>query len=331
LSHEMKHITDELLVKYLLEACDAQEIEQVTLWLNQNEENLVYYKQLKKIWDESASLASAPPIDTDDAWLRLKQKMQTSKQGFSLYRNLYYAAASILLLLGLFGAYKYVNQEPKTNTVEIPIAIAPKLLESNKTTIIDTLSDQSIVTLNKNATLAYPSQFKPAERRVTLTGEAFFNISPNKSQPFYINASNDVEIKVIGTSFNVKSFDAYTEVIVETGIVEVRKFNRVILLHPHEKARIDKEDSTIVVEKNKDKLYKYFRSKEFECDNTPLWRVVEVLNEAYGDSVVIGRSDLKSLTLTTRFDNESLESILEIISETFEINVEKKGNKYILK
>jgi len=47
--------------------------------------------------------------------------------------------------------------------------------------------------------------------------------------------------------------------------------------------------------------------------------------------VVIGRSDLKSLTLTTRFDNESLESILEIISETFEINVEKKGNKYILK
>ncbi|MBK7588016.1 MAG: DUF4974 domain-containing protein [Bacteroidetes bacterium] len=87
---------------------------------------------------------------------------------------------------------------------------------------------------------------------------------------------------------------------------------------------MDKEDSTIVVEKNKDKLYKYFRSKEFECDNTSLWRVVEVLNEAYGDSVVIGRSDLKSLTLTTRFDNESLESILEIISETFEINVEKK-------
>ena len=45
----MKHITDELLVKYLLEACDAQEIEQVTLWLNQNEENLVYYKQLKSL------------------------------------------------------------------------------------------------------------------------------------------------------------------------------------------------------------------------------------------------------------------------------------------
>jgi transmembrane sensor len=166
---------------------------------------------------------------------------------------------------------------------------------------------------------------------VKLNGEAFFNITPNPKQPFYIEASNDVEIRVVGTSFNVKSFDAYTEVIVETGIVEVRKFNRVLLLHPREKARIDKEDSTIVVQRNSDKLYKYYRSKEFECDNTPLWKVVEVLNEAYGDSIVIGRNDLKSLTLTTRFDNESLESILEVISETFEIKVEKKGNKYILK
>ena len=58
---------------------------------------------------------------------------------------------------------------------------------------------------------------------------------------------------------------------------------------------------------------------------------MEVLNEAYGDSIIIGRSELKSLTLTTRFDNESLENILDIISETFEIKIEKKGNKYILK
>jgi ferric-dicitrate binding protein FerR (iron transport regulator) len=173
--------------------------------------------------------------------------------------------------------------------------------------------------------------FASAERRVKLKGEAFFNISPDKKKPFFIEAGNDVEIRVVGTSFNVKAYDDYTEVVVETGIVEVRKFNRVLLLHPNERARIDKEDSTITVEKSKDKLYRYYRSKEFECDNTPLWKVVEVLNEAYGDSIVIGRGDLRSLTLTTRFDNESLESILDIISETFEINVEKVGNKYILK
>ncbi|MCC7029872.1 MAG: FecR domain-containing protein, partial [Chitinophagaceae bacterium] len=242
----------------------------------------------------------------------------------------YYAAAAVLLAVGLFGLRYYF--EPEAVIQHAPaVAAASTVIHSNQTTRIDTLSDQSVVTLNKHAALHYPKEFSGKERRVKLEGEAFFSITPDKEKPFFIDARNNVEIRVVGTSFNVKSFDSYTEVIVETGIVEVRKFNKVILLHPREKARIDKEDSSIVVEKNQDKLYRYFRSKEFECDNTPLWKVVEVLNEVYGDSVVIGRSELKSLTLTTRFDNESLESILEIISETFELKVEKKGNKYILK
>ncbi len=325
----MKNMNDELLVKYLLEECDAQEIVQVESWLAENDENQLYYHQFESIWNESKALADMPQVNTEEAWLRLKHKMQPGKS-LKIHRTFYFAAASILLLLGIFGVYRYLNNESKVKSTE-SLALAPAIIESKLATRIDTLSDKSVVTLNKNATLQYPKQFEEKERRVKLQGEAFFNITPNKEKPFFIDASNDVEIRVVGTTFNVKSFDAYTEVIVETGIVEVRKFNRVILLHPREKARIDKKDSTIVVEKSSDKLYKYYRSKEFECDNTPLWKVVEVLNEAYGDSIIIGRDDLKSLTLTTRFDNESLESILEVISETFEIKIEKKGNKYILK
>jgi ferric-dicitrate binding protein FerR (iron transport regulator) len=78
-------------------------------------------------------------------------------------------------------------------------------------------------------------------------------------------------------------------------------------------------------------LYKYYRSKQFECDNTPLWKVVEVLNEAYEDTIVIENNELKKLTLTAQFNNESLESVLDVLSETFEFQVEKKGKKYILK
>lgn len=330
MNDEMKHISDELLVKFLLEECNEQETVQVKAWLEAGDENKAYYSQFKSIWDESKSLAAVPEVNTEESWQRLKYKMQKPERSFKIHRTFYYAAASVLILFSLFGLYNYFNKKP-ADQYNPPVVSVPKTIESKKETVIDTLSDKSIVTLNKNAKLQYPKEFLANERRVKLQGEAFFNITPDKEKPFFIDASNDVEIRVVGTSFNVKSFDAYTEVIVETGIVEVRKFNRVILLHPREKARIDKEDSTIVVEKNNDKLYKYFRSKEFECDNTPLWKVVEVLNEAYGDSVIIGRSDLKSLTLTTRFDNESLESILEIISETFEIKVEKKGDKYMLK
>ncbi|MBK7691020.1 MAG: FecR domain-containing protein [Bacteroidetes bacterium] len=325
----MKHISDELLVNYLVDECNEQEQTAVENWLAENPENQLYFHQFERIWIESKALGNIPLVDTEASWQRMKARMQ-HKRRWAVQKTMYWAAAAILLVVGLFSMYTFWQRGIPSKPADSLVAI-PSIIESKSETLVDTLSDKSIVTLNKNASLQYPKQFSEKERRVKLRGEAFFNISPNARQPFYIEASNDVEIRVVGTSFNVKSFDAYTEVIVETGIVEVRKFNRVLLLHPREKARIDKEDSTIVVQRNSDKLYKYYRSKEFECDNTPLWKVVEVLNEAYGDSIVIGRTDLKSLTLTTRFDNESLESILEVISETFEIKVEKKGNKYILK
>jgi transmembrane sensor len=135
----------------------------------------------------------------------------------------------------------------------------------------------------------------------------------------------------LGTSFNVKSYADFTEVVVETGTVQLRKFDKLIVLHANEMVRIDNMDSTMQVKKSRDKLYKYYRSREFECDNTPLWKVVEVLNEAYEDSIIIENKELKKMPLTARFSNESLESVLNVLSETFEIKVEKKGNNYILK
>ena len=329
MSHEIYPMTDELLVKFMLDECNSIEIAEVNNWLNQHIENQEYYQAFKRVWEESKLLEPTMSIDIDESWIRMKSKIEKPKPQFTVSRKYYYIAASVLIILGLFTLFNYINKQPSSEKPQF--VIEQKLIETQKETRIDTLSDRSIVTLNKNARLKYPTTFSEKERRVELKGEAFFSITPNKEKPFFIDASNDVEIRVVGTSFNVKSFDAYTEVVVETGIVEVRKFNRVILLHPNERARIDKEDSTITVQKTKDKLYKYYRSKEFECDNTPLWKVVEVLNEAYADSIIIGRSELKSLTLTTRFDNESLENILDIISETFEIKIEKKGNKYILK
>lgn len=335
-----KQISDELLVNYLLQECSETDMQFVEEWLNSNAENLAYYNEFKDIWDQSKILQPTIEVDENQAWLRLKERMEKPKLAFFSTKILSYSiAASIALIIGLFfilkpsNPNKVITQTKKDKSINTATSdiVHTKKVETNTNTLIDTLSDKSIVTLNKNAKLECPEVFAEKERRVKLNGEAFFNITPNKEKPFFIDASNNVEIRVVGTSFNVKSFDAYTEVIVETGIVEVRKFNRVLLLHPKEKARINKKDSTIVVEKNKDKLYKYYRSKEFECDNTPLWKVVEVLNEAYDNRIIIGRKDLKSMALTTRFDNESLENIIEIISETFDITVEKQGNKFILK
>jgi ferric-dicitrate binding protein FerR (iron transport regulator) len=78
-------------------------------------------------------------------------------------------------------------------------------------------------------------------------------------------------------------------------------------------------------------LYNYYVTHEFVCDDTPLWKLVEVLNEAYGSHIEIANPDLRNLPLTATFHNEPLDRTLSIISETFSITVEHQNEKIILK
>lgn len=193
---------------------------------------------------------------------------------------------------------------------------------------IDTLSDGSIITLNKASTLSYPSQFKGDKRAVALKGEAFFNITPNKKKPFIISIDS-IEVTVVGTSFNIKEEKGSTEVVVETGIVEVKSGRQKVELRAGERLVIQ-SGGNLAKDKISDKLYNYYRSKEFVCDNTPLWKLVEVINKAYDSQVEIGREELRNLPMNATFNNESLDQVLNVISLTFDIKVTKRDNRIIL-
>jgi len=162
-----------------------------------------------------------------------------------------------------------------------------------------------------------------------LRGEAFFTVTPNKKKPFVISV-NDVQITVVGTSFNVKTINGNTEVVVETGIVKVTRAGKTVELKANEEVIAGPNDSAMRKEKVSDQLYKYYRTKEFVCDDTPLWKLVEVINEAYNSHIVISNPALKDMSMTTTFNNESLEQVLNVISLTLNIKVIKEGDTIIL-
>jgi len=230
-------------------------------------------------------------------------------------------AALFILIAGaaVFG-YLMFTGKPVENLV----------VASQKAPVIDTLPDGSVVTLNKHSSVNYPSKFKGDTRTITLKGEAFFNITPNKKKPFIIHV-NDVSIKVVGTSFNVRSEGGVTEVIVETGVVQVTRNNNTVELKPAEKLKIEQQDSIMVKEEVEDKLYNYYHSKEFVCYDAPLWKLAEALSQAYEVNIVIETESLRRLKLTTTFNNESLDRILEVISHTFDIQVIKEKDRILLK
>ena len=320
------HIDDTLLVKYLLHETNPDENDAVEKWIVADAINKKHFEDFKLIWDKSKNFAATSRLDENESWQKFKARIHSSNTKKSPVKIMHTfqwlkVAAMVVFVAGAAAiAYKMFNQK-EIKTVAV---------KSMDKVITDTLPDQSVITLNKNSTIDYPEKFTGETRTVSLQGEAFFSVAHDKTKPFIIHI-NDVTIKVVGTSFNVKSFNGNTEVIVETGVVEVIHNKKEIDLHPHEKILVKKDENVLSKEKSTGELYNYYRTKEFECDNTPLWELVQVLNQAYNVNIVIENKELRNLPLTTTFNNESLDKILEIIQQTFNISVSKTGGEIILK
>lgn len=313
-------MNDDLLITYLLGEASAAQMAEVDKWLALDVANQQHFQQFRTIWETSKTMQFTEPLNAQASLEALKQKIAARPKVVNMRGNFTWLKVAATLLLICGGAWLYF----------VPFANKTMVTAAVNEVRIDTLSDGSVITLNRHSILQYPQTFSVNQRTVSLKeGEAFFKISPNKAKPFIINTSGTT-IKVVGTSFNVKNKHGKVEVIVETGIVQVSSKGNSITLTPGDKVLVG-ENSTLIKEPTPDKLYTYYRSKEFVADNTPLWRMVEVLNEAYDSHIVIGRKELNNLLLNTTFKNESLDDVLQVISRTFKITVETKGKQIILK
>ena len=313
---------DELLVKYILGETTTEENQQVNNWIAQSNANRKYYEDFKLLWNTSKTIKVESKLDPEQSWQAFKQKAtQATDNVRPLHRPVnWLRIAAILLITITAGGVLYRVLKPAT-----PIMLTA---QTSNNTRVDTLVDGSIITLNKNSILVYPNQFAGNTREIKLVkGEAFFDIAPDKSKPFIIKV-NDVAVKVVGTSFNIKSNNNRTEVIVETGIVQVIRKEVVIKLKPKEKAEAGK-DGVKKLESD-DMLYNYYRTGEFQPNNTPLWRLVDILNEAYHTNIVIGNKALQNQTITTTLKYGSLDDVLKVICKTFNAHARKAGNKIII-
>lgn len=312
---------DELLVKYILGESTVDEIKVVENWVNLNNDNLAYFNQFKLIWESSAKLNTSSEINVDETWIEFKQlvkQKESPKKLTPLYRYPLWlkVAASLFILLGAVAIiYTYKSF--------MPIQMLDYHTASNIEKI--TLEDGSELTMNKYSTVSYPEKFNGKSREITLEkGEVFFSITKDTDRPFLIHV-HDAVVKVVGTSFNIKIDSSSSEVIVETGSVEVIQNNNSIQLKPKERADIAYGVS-IIKTKNEDDFYNYYRTKQIVANNTPLWRIVEILNTAYDVDITIKDKSLAERKLSTVLILNSLAQNLDLIEETFNVKIHHDEN-----
>ena len=328
-----RNMSDDVLVKHLLGEANAAEQQEVQEWIAASPENRKYYDHFRVIWEQSKNLQPTHTVDTNDAWNRFMQRVDREdiintvpeavarRIPFWNPRMLARAAAMLVMMVGA-GWLIYTATD---NGDMMTVASVEKVLKH-------TLPDGTTVTLNKNSTISYAGHFDGEKRSVTLSGEAFFDVTPNKSRPFVIDAGNS-SVTVVGTTFNVKSRKDITEVIVESGVVEVAKKQYFVRLKPGERAMVLPDKEAPVALRTTDSLYNYYRTNEFICDGIPLSKLMNTLSEVYEVQIEIKDPRLATLPINTVLSTNNLDEILDVISRTFreQLTIERKGNIIIIR
>ncbi|UPT67138.1 MAG: FecR domain-containing protein [Sphingobacteriales bacterium JAD_PAG50586_3] len=274
-------------------------------------------------------------VDTNAAWAKLKQRMDEGEEAQVVpmmtpvknkNRLLFAsaAAASVAILIGLFVFFKYYTG---TNMPVNEFAVA-----TQNTTATDTLPDGSVILLNKKSDLKYAENSK-GERTVKLKGEAFFEVKHDEKKPFVVQVSNAF-VKDIGTGFNVKEDIATNTVtvVVETGVVDFYTAdNKGITLKAGETGIYNGNTKAFAKQENESNPNALsYKTKLFNFNRTTLGVAIAQLNNVYGSNIVLDNENLKNCLITVDFNNENLDTIIDVITATLNINSRKEGEKIIL-
>lgn len=178
------------------------------------------------------------------------------------------------------------------------------------------LPDGSVVFLNAASTLKYPVNFKGSSRDVYLKGEAFFDIHHDAKHPFHVH-SGQLNVTVLGTSFNVKAYtgDLFTKVEVATGKVGVLNGRgKVYMLLPGEEMAVNNVTGAVMLDHMAVKDIAAWQSGEIICKNETLENISRQLTRWYGAKFIFKNKATAQIRLNVRQKYDTLGNVLKSLS-----------------
>ena len=313
-----------LLVKYLIGSLSSEEMEEVMRWRDLSAENETVFSEVLRLrlsWN-TAKYADNERIDM--ALKKVNVRINRARR-YRIARSLLKYAAVILLLVS-FSAVGWNYFKPETY---MTIALGDS--EGVKKV---TLDDGSVVWLRGNSVLKIPQSFSAVNRTVSLQGEAFFDVAKNAQFPLYVS-TNYVNIRVLGTAFNVKTDEKHqnVETVLARGKVALldKQWNPILDMSPGEKVTYDNnknEYATEVVDVN---VCTAWRLNQFVFENVTLREIVNQLSVKFNVNI-----NLESTKLAQRKfrcvinEDESLPDILKLLKYLAPIQYRIEGKEIFI-
>lgn len=191
------------------------------------------------------------------------------------------------------------------------------------------LSDGTRIWLNSETEITYPTRFVGNKREITLIGEAFFEVAKNKEKPFIVNA-NGMEVKVLGTSFNVSCYTAdktISTTLIE-GSVSVKTENKkTVTITPSEQFTYNRDNAKTDIRIVNTELFTSWIDGKYIFKDATLEDIVKKLQRWYDFSVNYEDESLKYNHYSLIAERETnLDQLLEVISYTSNIKLERTNN-----
>jgi ferric-dicitrate binding protein FerR (iron transport regulator) len=193
------------------------------------------------------------------------------------------------------------------------------------------LPDGTQVWLNSGSRLSYSNAFNKEGRNVTLEGEAYFEVTKNPKKPFVVHGK-EVAVKVLGTKFDVKSYNEDASVVVtllegSVHLSDVTEHSSSLLLRPNERATFIKENSKLNVDKVNAKNACEWIHGNLIFDDEEFGQILKCLEREYNITIDVRDREIEQLHFYGKFRNtQPIEEILNIMTANQKFHYDKKEN-----
>lgn len=319
---------DELIYRRLNGTASTEDEEQLLEWLESADENKQHYLHCVRLHAKLSKQASL--VDKGEALHKIKQQLDFGKtvsinkpQSNSRLRIITVAVASVAAVVVALVIFSRPPAAPQ-------IALQEYTADSVNTL---TLSDSSRVYLNDGSKLVAEKIFASNRRSVKLQGNAFFEVTKKPAAPFVISVGH-VEVKVLGTSFDIDETDNAVKVSVATGRVQITDTatQQSVILTANQQCTFTKNSGSGEIIELSDQNYLAWHTGVLLFKNEPLQNALMLINEHYSQNIQLADSEMANCPFSSKFDNIQFEDVLTVLQIAFDGEIDStQAGKIILK
>ncbi len=309
---------ESLIIKDFSGYSTPEEKQTITNWVNQSSANKQSFEAYRKLWKDSKLLTLNDTIDTEFA-LKESQKQIPGFNGKTRWLTYWKQAAAVLVVSILISSTFNFLLKPTINSDPV-IYQEVKAAFGTQTQL--QLADGTTVWLNAGSRLSFPTSFEnQQQRKVQLVGEGFFEVTKDSQHPFIVSTS-DLDIKVLGTSFNVYAYESENEIIVslQEGKVSLLKTTngsskQILDLDPMQLAsyRLNTNEIIHSLETDLNRYTSWLKGLIVFFDD-PMEKVISRLENWYNVEIEVKDPQLLREHITGTFNDNSLQQVLHFLS-----------------